>query len=265
MPHTLTKSPLTKRAEEIRESTAKASPMFREIDELCTQVESTMRISIATALRIGLRLLYLHRTTGEDDTPGGFRAALARMTDRVPRSTAYRWLNACAAVIAKDQDLLMPDGSFDPSEIKLPEPATPAWVKIEKTITDSTKGMSLRRLLIGSSATGDESRLDTLITASESGDPHATAMLEKVASGELTLVQAIRAAAGAAATKEKERHDPVYLDIDGTTGRLKGLFPKCVITLSNTFARWNNLDEAARNEAKKAWKALVLSIPKELR
>lgn len=259
------KSPLAQRAEALREAAAKPTPMLREIDELCTEVEASMRTSIATALRIGFRLLYLHRQSGEDDAPGGFRAALERMEGRVPRSTAYRWLNACAAVIAKSQDLLLPDGSFDPAEIKLPEPSTPAWAKIEKALTESTKGMSLRRLLIGSSATGDESRMDSLITASEGGDPHATEMLEKVASGELTLVQAIRAAAGAAATKNKERHDPVYLDIDGTTGRLKGLFPKCVVTLANTFARWNDLDEAARNEAKKAWKQLALNIPKELR
>lgn len=239
--------------------------MFREIDELCTEVELSMRTSIATALRIGMRLLYLHRQTGEDDSPGGFRAALERMQDRVPRSTAYRWLNASAAVIAKAQDLVLSDGSFDPAEIKLPEPATPAWLKIEKALTDSTKGMSLRRLLIGSSATSDESRMDSLITAAEAGDHHATAVLEKVASGELTLVQAIRAAAGAAATKDKQRHDPVYLDIDGTTGQLKGLFPKCIVTLANTFNRWEDLDEAARNEAKKAWKTLVISIPKELR
>ncbi len=239
--------------------------MFREIDELCAEVELSMRTSIATALRIGLRLLYLHRQTGEDDAPGGFRAALERMQDRVPRSTAYRWLNASAAVIAKAQDIVLSDGSFDPSEIKLPEPATPAWLKIEKALTESTKGMSLRRLLIGSSATSDESRMESLIAAAEAGDPHATAMLDAVAAGKLTLVQAIRAAAGAAATKDKERHDPIYLDIDGTTGRLKGLFPKCVITLANTFARWDDLDEAARTEAKKAWKALVISIPKELR
>jgi hypothetical protein len=106
--------------------------------------------------------------------------------------------------------------------------------------------------------------MDSLITASESGDPNADAILDRVAKGELTLVQAIRALGGSI-TKDKERHDPVYLDIDGATGRLTGLFPKCVITLNNTFARWSELDESARAEAKKAWKALAANLPKDLR
>ncbi|MDP3851984.1 MAG: hypothetical protein Q8Q59_15890 [Luteolibacter sp.] len=264
MKTTITKSPLKQRADSLRDASANLSPMFREIDEICTEVEISMRTSIANALRIGLRLLYLHHQTGEDDTPGGFRAALDRLAVRLPRSTAYRWLNAAAAVIAKAQGITAEDGSFDPEEITLPDPATAAWTKLEKHITDSTKGMSLRRLLIGSAATSDESRLDSLISAAESGDPNADAILDRVAKGEFTLVQAIRALGGSV-TKNKERHDPVYLDIDGGTGRLTGLFPKCIITLGNTFARWDDLDESARNEAKKAWKALVINIPKELR
>ena len=264
MQTTIQKSHLSQRAEALRESAAKPTPMLREIDELLVEVDRSMRTSIATALRIGLRLFYLHRQTGEDESPGGFRAALERMEDSVARSTAYRWFNAAAAVIAKDQELVMSDGSFDSAEIKLPEPSTPAWTKLEKVITDSTQGMSLRRLLIGSSATSDESRMDSLITAAEAGDPNAEEILDRVAKGEFTLVQAIRALGGSV-TKNKERHDPVYLDIDGASGRLTGLFPRCIITLSNTFARWADLDESARSEAKKAWKALAVNIPKELR
>lgn len=240
------------------------SPVIQEIDDLTDQLTTSMRASVDLALRIGFRLLHLYRTT-DPDAPGGFSGALARITDRVARPTAYRWMNAASNVLANHQCICAPDGSFAPDDLSLPEPGTTQWTKVEKVLSDHAKGTSLRRLLIGSSATGDESRLDELITRTEAGDHHATAMLDKVAAGELTLVQAIRAASGAAATKNKERHDPIYLDIDGTTGQLKGLFPRCVITLSNTFARWDDLDEAARTEARKVWKTLAIHIPKELR
>lgn len=236
-------------------------PIFQEIIALSGEIQANLRKTCRGALMIGLRLLALHKKTGDTDAPGGFRAALEALDGaEIPRSTAYRWLNATSAVLARTQ------GIDDPSELKIPsEPGKLDWTTAERAIEKAAEGMSLRRLMIGSSATSDESRLDQLITDSELGDPHATSMLEKVAAGELTLVQAIRAAAGAKATKHKARHDPVYLDIDGITGRLKGLFPKCIVTLANTFARWDELDESARNEAKKAWKTLALNIPKELR
>lgn len=235
--------------------------MIQEILKIADEVTVLIQRSCHGALRIGLRLLALHKRTGDTDAPGGFRAALEAVEiAQISRPTAYRWLNAASSVLAKSQ------GITDPSDLRIPlDPGTPEWIAAEKALEAAAQGMTIRRLLVGSSATGDESRLETLISDSEAGDPHATAMLEKVASGELTLVQAIRAAAGAKATKEKARHDPIYLDIDGATGRLKGLFPRCIITLANTFARWEDLDEAARSEAKKAWKSLAINIPKELR
>jgi hypothetical protein len=244
---------------------AKPSPMLREIDALTDELVISLRTSVDLALRIGLRLLHLYRETGENEAPGGFKAALESMDKRVNRSTAYRWLNAATATIARHQEITAADGSFDPDEVTLPAPGTREWLALEKALTKAAQGTSLRRLLIGSAATGDESRMDELITRSEAGDPHAEAMLDKVAKGELTLVQAIRAAAGAKATKNKERRDPVYLDIDGATGQPIGLFPKCLVTLSNTFAHWEELDESARAEARKAWKALVSKLPDDLR
>ena len=259
------KSPLVTRAAALRESSANHSPILREIDEIYVDLAHHMRTAVGSALRIGLRLLFLHRETGEAESPGGFRAALTALSDRVPPSTAYRWINAASATIAREQGIIDSSGSFDPDEIHLPTPGSKEWIKLEKQLTDTTQGMSIRRLLIGSSATSEESRMDSLISAAENGDPHADEILDRVAKGELTLVQAIRALGGASSTKDKERHDPIYLNIDGATGRLTGLFPKCVVTLANTFARWGDLDESARSEAKKVWKTLALNIPKELR
>lgn len=256
------KSALTKPA---REDAANTSPIIREIDQLADDLAISLRTSVDLALRIGLRLVHLYRETRENDVPGGFKSALEHISTRVPRSTAYRWINATTAVLARHQDILAADGSFDPEEVAIPAPGSKDWQKCEAVLTEHAAGTSMRRLLLGSAATGDESRLDELITRTESGDPHAETMLEKVAAGELTLVQAIRAAAGAAATKNKERRDPVYLDIDGATGQPIGLFPRCLITLGNTFAHWSDIDEAARAEARKAWKALVSKLPDDLR
>lgn len=233
------------------------SPILIEITDLCEEVATNMRRSIAGALKIGLRLMWLHDQAQE--TPGGFSAALETIEGHdVPRSTAYRWINAAAAVVARQQ------GVTDPDDINLPEPCTPAWEKLEKHLVETTKGMSLRRLLIGSADTSEGSRLDTLITRDEAGDKDATAILEQVEAGRLTLVQAIRALGGIK-SKEKTRTDPVYLDLDGRTGQPTGLFPKCLITLANAFNQWDRLPEAARREVKASWKEVVSKLPKELR
>jgi hypothetical protein len=234
------------------------SPMISEISDLCDDVQLNMRRSVAGALKVGIRLLWLHRESGVIGAPGGFRTALEAIEDRVPRSTAYRWINAATAVLAGHQ------GATEPDDIKLPEPCTPAWDKLEKVLVDKTQGMSLRRLLIGSSDVSEESRFDTLISADEAGNKTAAAILDQVAAGKFTLVQAIRALGGAT-TKEKHRTDPVYLDLDGATGQPTGLFPKCLVTLANTFSRWDQLSEPARREVKASWKEVVSKLPKELR
>lgn len=237
--------------------------MVVEIDKLIAMLSLSLRTSVECALMIGLRLLILHRT---NDNPGGFRAALACVEGhRIPPSTAYRWANAASNVLARVQNITDHKGDYHADDLSVPAPGTPAFAAAEKSMVEYAAGTSMRRLLIGSSSDSEESRMDKLIASEESGDPLATAILEKIASGEITLVQAIRAHAGQVATKGKHRNDPVYLDIDGSTGQPTGLFPKCLITLSNTFDRWDNLDETARGAAKSAWKALVSKLPRDLR
>ena len=245
-------------------ASAELSPQLRELDQLVTELKDGMTTAVDRALRIGLRLIILHRESG--GTEGGFKAALERIEGHdIARSTAYRWINAAGRFLARHQGIADEHGSFDQDDLQLPKPGSKEFTAIEKAIGTYAAKTSLRRLMLGSAATGEESRLDSLIDASEQGDPHAEAVLEKIASGELTLVQAIRAKAGASATKNKERHDPVYLDIDGETGRPCGLFIKSLITLKNTFERWPDLNETARREAKSAWKELVTQLPTELR
>ena len=234
-----------------------------EITSLACELRVAMQDSCRIALLMGLRLAALHRETNGSNAPGGFKAALDKLEFiQVPRSTAYRWLNAAVCVLARAEGI-----EDQPERLAIPlwDPADAGWREAEATLTAAANGMSIRRLMLGSAATGDESRMDTLLTAAESGDRAADEMLEKVSAGQLTLVQAIRAAAGQKATKEKSRHDPVYLDIDGRTGQPVGLFPKCLVTLGNTFARWDSLDESARVAARQSWKALVSQLPKDLR
>lgn len=257
--NTLAKPPSTPRGASA--ITPQDSTIIAEINTLTGELAVAMKASVGLALRIGLRLIVLHREVG----PANFTDALDSITPRVPRATAYRWVNAASLVIAKHQDICDHDGTYEPEELDIPASGSAEWKALEAALTTYAQGTSLRRLLLGSAATSDESRQDTLISAAEAGDPHAEAMLDKVAAGQLTLVQAIRAQAGAAATKDKQRTDPIYLDLDGATGQPRGLFPRCLITLSNTFDHWEEFDESARNQARSAWKALVAKLPKELR
>lgn len=247
-----------------REASAKDSPALRELDLLITELKDGMTTAVDRALRIGLHLISIYRQSGGQD--GGFKAAMERIEGhKIARSTAYRWINATGRFLARHQGIADEHGGFEQDDLKIPAPGTKEFSAVEKAIGTYAATTSLRRLMLGSTATGEESRMDSLIDASEQGDTIADEILEKIAAGELTLVQAIRAKAGASATKGKERHDPVYLDLDGESGECKGLFPKALITLNNTFSRWNDLDETARHKAKAAWKALVANLPKELK
>ena len=255
-----TTKPALKPAARAASKTAKPL-MITELESLADEMHDSLRKSCFCALKVGLRLIHLHNTTAESDEPGGFKAALVAIQGKeIVRSTAYRWINAAAAAVMKIQSVKSPDA------ILLPEPNSKAWNKLEADLEVSTRGISLRRLTLGSAdSSSDEARLDKLITASEDGDKIAEEYLEKIAAGEMTLVQAIRAQAGAVATKDKTRKDPVYLDIDGTTGQPVGLFPKCLITLSRAFASWDQLDETARKAVKASWKAFIVSVPRDLR
>lgn len=256
MPTATTKPPALSKTQ-----TGGKDPGIAELETLVDDVHQHLRKGCYGALRIGLRLIHLHSQAALLDAPGGFRAALKAIQGKgIAPSTAYRWINAASGAVMRIQHI------EDAALIELPAPGSNAWEKLEAALEKSTHGLSLRRLTIGSaSSQSDECRLDNLISAEEQGDTHATEFLDKIASGEMTLVQAIRAQAGAQATKGKSRKDPVYLDLDGKTGQPVGLFPRCILTMANTFARWDQLDENARHKAKSAWKALVSNLPSELR
>lgn len=253
-----------------RKSTAQptASPaaeltatLIEEARGFAAEATRHMQSACSAALMVGIRLMYIHQSSisngGNGSAGSGFQQALGSLG--VARRTAYRWLNASAHVLARHFDLAE-DQQYD-----LPKPGSAAWKKAEKVLTDAAAGMTLNRLQLGAGSQGETHRLDELITRAEDGDLAAEEALDKVEKGELTLVQAIRAAAGAAATKGRARKEAVYLDLDGTNGRPRGLFFKSVVTLSNTFARWSEAPEPARRLAREAWRELVAHLPAELR
>jgi hypothetical protein len=181
----------------------------------------------------------------------GFLAALDRIG--ISKSTAYRWMTGAENVA---EEVL----GLDPKAF--PEPDSEEWGMLETAITEHVRGLSLRRLVIGGSENGSEDqRQEELISRSETGDSEALKALERIASGELTLVQAIRAASGALATKGKERTDPVYLKFDTKKEALTGLFVKSLTTLENAFSRWNTLPLAERRAGRDAWLELNEKIP----
>lgn len=230
------------------------------------EAEAALRQSCGHALVCGLSLLWLHNETAHAPHAGLLRGNEGQSLEKdgwiatletldIPKTTAYRWTNAAAGAIQRLE--------ADPSD--LPEPGTDAWEALAASLRDVGQGMSLRRLQLGMVKDGtEEARLDELIDRAEAEDPHAAAALEAVAEGKLSLVQAMRAASGAASTKGKHRRDPVYLDIDGRTGEIRGLLPKCVITLNNAFVRWHDLPEPARKKFRRAWAELASNLPDEL-
>lgn len=227
---------------------------------------AALRKGCAEALLTGINLIALHgesnaghggvRLAGETS---GFKAALEEIG--IQERTAYRWMNACASALIRAGII------SEAQEVaeKLPNPGSKEWAKWETKLQAAAEGMSLNRLLLGCSAgNSDEQRHDELITRSENGDNEAAAVLEKIANGDFTLVQAMRAAAGALATKGKERKDPVYLDFDPVSKRPIGLLPKAFVTLHNGFVNWDSYDVDARDGLRTMWKEIIKATPREL-
>lgn len=237
--------------------------MIREASGHVIAAEAALRKGCKHALLAGMRLLVLHSKTeaqgSRNDlvshgTKLGFDGALSKIG--IPRRTAYRWMNATLAAAKYYLNL-------EPEEF--PAPADDHWQEMELAIDAQAERMSLRRLVIGcNKVNSEDQRQEALIAMAEDGSDIAEAILDKIANGEMTLVQAMRAAAGAIATRDKERRDPQYLTMDGRTGELGGLYVKSLTTLTNAFAKWQDLPAPARAKARTLWLELVSSLPSDL-
>lgn len=253
--------------------------MISQVTEHYTAAESALRKGCEHALLAGLRLIWLHCdsvdmggdrksiSVSRETLKKGFDGALQKIG--MPRPTAYRWMNATRAAAIR-ATLLFTD---DDLAGELPVPGTPRWDNWESELRKVAQGMSLNRLMLGTSkASTEEHRYDELISSDEEGSSRAAALLQGVAEGKYTLVQAVRALGSMEAYdrlraegNEKVRKDPVYLTMDGETGHLGGLFVSSLTTLRNTFQHWDETPAPARKKARELWLEVVTSLPGDLK
>ena len=232
------------------------------------------------AMLAGLRLIWLHSHTSagrggdkrsinvsRETLKKGFDSALEEIG--IKKATAYRWMDATYKAAVRATLI------FDGEELaeSLPQPGTPAWDKWDTELKKIAHGMSLNRLMLGTAqASTEDHRYDELLSADEEGRTRASTLLEGVAAGEYTLVQAVRALGSQEAYdalraegREKIRKDPVYLKMDGQTGALGGLFVSSLTTLRNTFQHWDETPAPARKAAREMWLAVVTTLPTDLK
>ena len=241
---------------------------------------AALRKGCEHALLTGIRLIWLHSQTnagrGGDkrsiNVPRGslikgFKGALEEIG--IAERIAYKWMDATYKACIRAT--LVFDGDDIASE--LPQPGTPAWDKWDQALKQIAQGMSLNRLMLGTSkASTEDHRYDELISADEEGRTRAADLLQGVADGKYTLVQAVRALGSQEAYDrlrleggEKVRKDPVYLKMDGETGALGGLFVSSMTTLRNTFQHWDETPAPARKKARDLWLDVVTAMPSELK
>ena len=245
-----------------------------------TAATEHIRKGCAEALITGLHLFALHHraSTGHGGDRQSFKFSrenlkkgfLEELTEiGIPTPTAYRWMNACGNALLRATVIM---DSEDLAE-NLPEAGSAKWTAWEKALAEVAQGMSLNRLLIGTTkASTEEHRYDELLSADEEGRERATTLLQGVAEGKYTLVQAVRALGSLEAYDElrkgggeKVRKDPVYLTMDGATGHLDGLFVKSLTTLRNTFAHWEETPAPARKKARELWLTVIDAMPADLK
>ena len=253
--------------------------MVAQTAEHFAAAEAAIRKTCEHALLTGLGLVWLHYNTASQGARNdmtsshvgrsqkGFEAALGKIG--VPKNTAYRWMNAARAAAIRATLI------FDDSDLaeELPAPGTPKWEAWEKNLKEISQGMSLNRLMLGTSkASTEEHRYDELISADEEGRQRATDLLAGVAEGKYTLVAACRALGSQEAYDklraegaEKVRRDPVYLMMNGETGQIGGLFVNSLTTLRNTFLHWEETPAPARKKARELWLEVVTSLPSDLK
>lgn len=244
--------------------------------------QAALRKGCEHALLTGLRLITLHsktagnghggaRTIGSsvtrDTLEKGFNGACEKIG--IETRTAYRWMDATYKACIRATLVMEGEELLD----ELPEPGTPRWETWEHDLRKVAQGMSLNRLLLGTSKPStEEHRYDELVSADEEGRQIATELLQGVADGKYSLVAAVRALGSKEAYErlraeggEKVRKDPVYLMMDGETGEVGGLFVKSVTTLRNTFQHWEDAPAAARKKARVLWLEVVSSLPADLK
>lgn len=240
------------------------------VRKLAQNIQSRHRKNCEEAVLAGMHLAHLKDEFGT--THGGDRRSLAAQStsfasiledNNIPRKSAYRWMGK-ARELAVALGILSTKPE-EQAEQPFPLPGSKDWQTIEAAAKQWAETTSIERLQVGATADDpDEQRLEHLMSKAEAGDPDALRYLERVRAGDMTLALAVRAYGGAAATKGKVRHDPVYLVFDSCNKRPAGLIPKALVALRNGFANWETYDEDARKATAAYWEEVLKAAPSEL-
>lgn len=194
-------------------------------------------------------------TRGRNSKGEGFAAICEKIG--IQRQTAYRWMNAAANALCTLQNSDKPDLTLIPSNPS----EGPEWEDFCRTIHEHTAKTTLSRLSLGACAEGDLNRLETIQSKAENGDQLAAEYLEKIETGQMTLIQAIRALAGADATKDQPRAEIIYCDIDPKSGKLTGLAPRALTSLNNAIKDYPNWSKSAQKAFRDEWRTFIHQLP----
>ncbi|BBP48935.1 hypothetical protein [Akkermansia muciniphila] len=226
------------------------------IAELSNYVNAARRdltSACANALKAGAYLHFIH-------VDG--RITMTDALDKIGlnKSTAYRWMNAyhtACKVLGVDNP---------------PTHKGTGWAEHLDALGTVAANMTLSRLSLGAPAAGtDLARLDAIQTGMETAENEKEEALfqnamEKVASGEWTLLQAYRAVCGQAAQDKatERRKNPQYLGIDPKTKKPVGLLVSTISTLKQGFKNWDLFGGEEKRVFAGMWRDVENAKPDDL-
>lgn len=224
-----------------------------ELANFVTAARKDLVSACSNALKAGAYLHCIH-------TSGSIPMTDALETIGLNRSTAYRWMNAYQTAL-KVLEVDNPPSFKDKD-----------WAAHLDTLGDVAARMTLSRLSLGAPAAGtDLARLDALQTGMETAETQKEEALfqnamEKVASGEWTLLQAYRAVCGQAAQEiaTERRKNPQYLAIDPKTKKPVGLLVSTISTLKQGFKNWDLFGGEEKRVFAGLWNEVENSKPDDL-
>lgn len=224
--------------------------------ELANYVNAARRdltSACTNALKAGAYLHSIH---------AGGKISMVEALDKIGlnKSTAYRWMNAyhtACKVLGVDNPPTNKDRD---------------WAEHLESLGEVAAKMTLSRLALGAPAAGtDLARLDAIQTGMETAETDKEEALfknamEKVASGEWTLLQAYRAVCGQAAQEvaTERRKNPQYLGIDPKTKKPVGLLVTTISTLKQGFKNWDLFGGEEKRVFAGMWRDVEQSKPGDL-
>jgi len=230
-----------------------AKNTLAELSNYVNAARRDLTSACANALKAGA---YLHCIHADG------RITMTDALDKIGlnRRTAYRWMNAyqtACKVLGVDNP---------------PTHKDKGWAEHLEALGTVAANMTLSRLSLGAPAPGtDLARLDAIQTGMETAENEKEEAIfqnamEKVASGEWTLLQAYRAVCGQAAQDKatERRKNPQYLGIDPKTKKPVGLLVSTISTLKQGFKNWDLFGGEEKRVFAGMWRDVENAKPDDL-